>query len=370
MDRQTSLNLDLVRCVAAFGVFLCHFLQLGTSGIPPALPEPLGRLGVIVFFVLSGFVIDLVAHEKHRHFRGYVDARLARLLSVFLPAIALTFVADAIGRQLQPSLYQQFPEPFSWHTALSLPLFVTFLFENSWFSLRWLSNGPMWSIAYEFWYYLLFGIAFYLRGTLRAVLIGLAIALAGYKILVLMPVWLLGVGIRRWRGQWADVPPGARVAGLLAGLTALTLACTPKGFEILGPLRDAGRFLPGGNHVYFLSDYVLAIPVGVVVAALTVARQRASPRWVQVLVKAGAAGSFSLYLFHVPLILLSRSFGWYEPGSPSHWLAAAASVLMVCYALAAVTEARKAHWLARVASVTTWVHRSALRKAANGFERV
>jgi peptidoglycan/LPS O-acetylase OafA/YrhL len=59
---------------------------------------------VDVFFVLSGFVIAFVTTERESDGRSFAIARLARVYSVALPALVVTFVLDAIGRSIKPCL--------------------------------------------------------------------------------------------------------------------------------------------------------------------------------------------------------------------------------------------------------------------------
>ena len=61
MRPQLSVYMDAVRLAAAFVVLLAHASELMFEGVP--LPFP-GKDAVIVFFVLSGFVIAFVAREK------------------------------------------------------------------------------------------------------------------------------------------------------------------------------------------------------------------------------------------------------------------------------------------------------------------
>ena len=122
-----------------------------------------GRIGdaaVIVFFVLSGFVIAYVADTKERTIQVYAASRLARLWSILIPALAVTLIVDRIGLDLDPTVYE------GWGRSLAplsspLQLVPTAVFVNElWFAgIPPLSNAPAWSIAFEFWYYAIFGTA-------------------------------------------------------------------------------------------------------------------------------------------------------------------------------------------------------------------
>ena len=64
MTNALSLYLDALRFGAAFIVFLSHFGRV--SGGLFWQMQPYGRTAVLVFFVLSGFVIAWVTETKER----------------------------------------------------------------------------------------------------------------------------------------------------------------------------------------------------------------------------------------------------------------------------------------------------------------
>src|SRR5215472_235423 len=108
MTRSTSIYLDLVRFLAAATVFVAHanFDRL-TGGIPYLSHIDLAAASdaVIVFFVLSGFVIAYVADTKEKTLREFSLSRLARLWSVVIPALFLTLILDYAGSRISPALY-------------------------------------------------------------------------------------------------------------------------------------------------------------------------------------------------------------------------------------------------------------------------
>jgi peptidoglycan/LPS O-acetylase OafA/YrhL len=65
MNNLVSIRLDAIRAIAALSVFCSHFAQLGVAGTNSETLWTLGRLGVVAFFVMSGYVIAYVAECKH-----------------------------------------------------------------------------------------------------------------------------------------------------------------------------------------------------------------------------------------------------------------------------------------------------------------
>jgi peptidoglycan/LPS O-acetylase OafA/YrhL len=261
--------------------------------------------------------------------------------------LLLTWLADAAGRLLAPTLYTGYPSPWDLRLLASGPAFAFFLHESLSYGLRWLSNGPLWSIAYEFWYYVLYGIAVYFRGVARWLLLVLALAISGYKILLLSPLWLMGVMLYRRRNVVARLKSGT-VAGLaLVGMTSLFLLCSPTGYSALAKLRQIGVATFGANYsAYICWDLIIIVPVCMVMLAtihpLTAAPNEFFSRWIKLL----AGGTFSIYCFHVPLLVLLTATGIYDDSLWPQALLAALFTVAVCLALSMVTERKKTPWLA------------------------
>ena len=87
MNPNLSLYLDLTRFTAALLVFSNHaqLPELNGEWLTPL--GAFGREAVIIFFVLSGYVIAFVAATKERSGLEYAVSQLARLYSVVLPAL-------------------------------------------------------------------------------------------------------------------------------------------------------------------------------------------------------------------------------------------------------------------------------------------
>jgi peptidoglycan/LPS O-acetylase OafA/YrhL len=346
MNSLVSIRLDAMRAIAALSVFCSHFAQLGVAGTNSETLWTLGRLGVIAFFLMSGYVIAYVAECKHASLRDYMEARFARLYSVFIPAIALTATLDCLGRALDPTVYQSYPPINNVKVLAYIPFFLSFMFENSWFSLRWLSNGPFWSIAYEFWYYVVFGILIYWPKKRLAIPLAGALLLAGWKVLLLAPIWILGVLIYRYRKFVGQKIGALRLPLLLLSATTIIWLLSVRGWHWLEPFRLWGVSRLGhGFHSFFVGDYILAIPLALMLTVLTYAPAETASVVLKPFISWAAGFSFSLYLYHVPLILFLKATHVYATDSPGECVAAAVVVLSCVYLLATITEHKKHIWL-------------------------
>lgn len=348
MTPWLSFHLDLLRFAAAILVLLSHlgYERLGGGSFAWVRDYNLGSDAVALFFVISGLVIAYAAAEKDRDLRSFAFARATRIYSVAIPAVLLTLLLDGIGVRLAPEAYAGWwydPRP----AAEKLAVALTFTNELWLAPVRIGSNGPYWSLAYEVWYYVLFGLAAFLRPPLGLVLAGHVALLVGPAVLLLLPVWLTGVLAWRLiarapdldrRTAWlcALVPPLAYVALRAAGLPALLLGLTA---EVLG----AGTVRHG---LRFSDEFLWNALIGVLAALHLVGvwrlgRDRAPPasalagpvRWL-------AGASFSIYLVHYPALQLGAAF--LPPAMPAFLrsLLLLAGTLLLCLATAALFERR------------------------------
>src|ERR1700748_246533 len=99
MNRSTSLYLDLLRVIAAFGVVFVHADQPWFSNDLFVRPE-LGHRLVMIFFVLSGYLIAFTVEKKDKGAKQYLIDRVSRLYSVVVPALILTFLFDSLGEKI------------------------------------------------------------------------------------------------------------------------------------------------------------------------------------------------------------------------------------------------------------------------------
>lgn len=215
-----------------------------------------GHSSVIVFFVLSGFVIAYITDTKERFWVTYSASRLSRVYSVAVPALILTVLLDSIGRQLYPGSYDYPFDQFVVRLASSL-----LMLNEVWFaSITTFSNVPYWSICYELWYYVVFGVLTFLPGrvawwTAGGLLLGL-----GPKIIMLAPIWGAGVVLYRWRALqtlpmvWALAILSLSVLGLLAFFVADVEAITTAWLK---SLIGADWHAQLTFSKFFLSDYLL-----------------------------------------------------------------------------------------------------------------
>lgn len=341
LPKPFSIYLDLVRFVAAVLVYLYHSNQRWL--VKPILPlSDYGHSSVIVFFVLSGYVIAYVAHTKERDWASYTASRLSRLYSVAVPAVALTLLLDWGGRQLLPEVNNY---PFD----AFLPRIVgSLLMANEvWFvSITSFSNVPYWSICYESWYYVAFGLLVFVPLRRALWLCALLALLLGPKIVMLAPIWAMGTLLYHWR-RLAEIPEALGWLMALGGAAAIAL------FLHLGIEHAAGawfeRLLGTAQYTeftfsrFFLADYLLGALVTLHFAGMRrIAHHLAAPLLaVERQVRKLAAYTFTLYLLHQPLFLFWGSVinsDNSENSGYANWARTTVLVAISVVAVGALTE--------------------------------
>jgi peptidoglycan/LPS O-acetylase OafA/YrhL len=187
----SSMFLDALRFCAAVCVFLTHAKAIWYPETEnDALSSNLSHGAVVVFFVLSGFVIAHTTTKNHRSPKEYIIARLSRLYSIFFPAIIITIICALILKWQAPKVYQSYDQAKIVFKYISSMFFCN---EIWFFSSAPVINGPIWSLSYEFWYYAIFGAFYYKKPKLRGYILPLIVCfIAGPKILLMMFMWLLG----------------------------------------------------------------------------------------------------------------------------------------------------------------------------------
>jgi peptidoglycan/LPS O-acetylase OafA/YrhL len=341
LPRPFSLYLDCCRFLAAVLVVVSHFQPYGVIAADSAGWWPrLGRESVVVFFVLSGFVIACTTEHKNASLRDYCIARCTRIYSVALPLVLLGFAAAGalvVSGHATLADYYQLGKPW-----LYLPLHLLFMGELWSVSEPPPLLAPYWSLGYEVWYYVLFGAAFYLRGTRRLIAVGALLLFVGPKLWLLLPVWAAGVLTYRWQKTHTMTRPLAllgwcatlallaafKLSGLDTALRALALAVWP--FPGL-PLKSADRFL---------ADYLVCL---LVVANFLCARSAGFGVLLRVErpVRRVASYTFTLYLVHALVMRVWVTVYPHRASDAGDVALLVALIAVATWVIGQVTEHRK-----------------------------
>lgn len=219
---RVRAGLDLARAAAAMYVVLHH-----TTTGPISVVFSLGQEAVLVFFLLSGFVI--FANERERVVRpaGYYLRRLRRIYPPMLFAMLVSTALWATGL---------IDATFTWQSLVGTLLSaqdISFL-KPGVITDPYLGNDPLWSLSYEVFFYLVF--PFVMIGWRRStamtrwvVPVVSVVALASYFVVPNHLSLVMGYFIMWWAGAMAahlylgDGLRARKAVPELAGLIALSL---------------------------------------------------------------------------------------------------------------------------------------------------
>lgn len=268
----------------------------------------LGHSAVMIFFVLSGFFVGGAVLKKGEqfNFRQYLVARLSRLWTPLIPALLFTLLIDQAIRVVDPSILlgahngviNSGPTSLS-YSASALTFIANTAFVQTIFSPVYGTNGPLWSLAYEFWYYLLFPILVIILGLVpaskpkRVMLALLFLALSMFALQKLMfgfLIWLLGVGVYYAYtknllnfGKWFALP----------AFGALGVTLLDSKLHFLTP------WMPN------LSDLLLGIAFSFVLLSIRGMDINWQPmKYIRRFSIWLSDISYTLYIFHFPLVML------------------------------------------------------------------
>lgn len=344
----TRFQLDLTRAVAAQCVLIGHafdffnvFSFLGRPDPPPQIQ----RLAVVVFFLLSGF---LIARTLHRHrleglgFHSYLGDRAARIYSGLIPALLAIAVIDALPFDFFELDY--FEGDRSWRTALGNLLHLQ-LYPG--LDVPVFGTGePLWTLAIEWWLYVAAGAVMLARPGQRALAL-LLLPIAAVSVVAnlvggeghgIALTWLLGAGVYGLlqRGRRVSTNDSYRtsatpwaVGALLA--TALSVVWATQ--------LDA-------SHPAKAFDRILALCLAIVFYCLLRATQAVTWQPQAALkrpVVAVASYSYTLYLVHFSW--LTVLYQW-RGDVPDRWLLllGVVSSNLLAALLALVGERQRGRW--------------------------
>jgi peptidoglycan/LPS O-acetylase OafA/YrhL len=321
LSSNFSVYLDLVRFLAALSVVLQHTWWQFSPADHIDFP---GHEAVVFFFVLSGYVISYTASRPGMTLATYVQHRIARIVPV-------AWTALLIGLGL------------AWHKGQDalVPTLANMAFLGQ-SGLGWIEapdNMAYWSLNYEVWYYAIFGAWLFAPPRYRKPLVALMMVLAGPKIVMLLPVWLMGVWLVKHMPVLGRGQAWAVFAATIVATALLWL------FDVSDLIRAwFYHVCPPAWRAHHSTQVIYDLLLGVIVTAHFAAAARLAPgfAWLQRCarpIRYLAGLSFSMYAFHGPLGEV------YRPGM--HPIVFYTALAVGVFVLAQLTE-RRVGWFRRL----------------------
>lgn len=222
-DKKKYINLDIIRGLSALLVCVGHlrnvfFVDYSKLDHNPNLFEKifyfitsLGHEAVLMFFLISGFLVggSIIKNIHNFSFKIYLINRLSRLWIVLLPALFLTYLIDTQilfeNKDLFSGKYfdviHSGPKLSSYDLSVFTFLGNLFFLQNIFFN-TYGTIDPIWSLANEFWYYIIFPLFLMVLGLIKSnnykiIISSFLIILIFYflpmNIIKYFLIWLLGV---------------------------------------------------------------------------------------------------------------------------------------------------------------------------------
>lgn len=356
-DNLASKLLDSFRGIAAFLVLIqhvrAHFFQnyqdqINTNVIQKAfyMISALGHQSVMIFFVLSGYFISSSVlksiHSNSWSWRDYFINRVSRLMIVLIPSLILCAIWDLLGTHVlsaTPLYSGEMKETilnFSAIDRLSITNFLgNLFFLQGILTPTFGTNGALWSLSYEFWYYMIFPclvLAIVKRKWKYAFISFLMFFFVGKQITLYFFIWSIGYLI--------NVIPPLKIKSQLFRAVYISLASF---IFVVSVALSALHKLP-------LSDLIIALSFAFIIY-LVISFYNHTPMKNTVINKIPnffADFSYSLYLVHVPFItfiyalLLKLGFHKWEPSLKNILLGSLIVILAMIYAwfISIFTEAK------------------------------
>lgn len=191
-----SVYLNLVRVIATALVMVSHIPFTKSIGIFFS-KNNFAYDAVVIFFVLSGYVISYASEHIDKTLGNYTLNRFVRIFPVAFSAIILSFIIAKIGYAIAPNDHQSFYTSEYMIAQLNAPLkhiltTATFTNEIWWNDIRPFGNGPYWSLSYEVASYVIYGVLFFLNGKKKYIIATLLALSFGPKIVIMFFPWMLG----------------------------------------------------------------------------------------------------------------------------------------------------------------------------------
>lgn len=303
--------LDLIRGIAALLVVMGHLRSLMFESwnggnlfkfIFYAITS-LGHQAVIVFFVLSGFFVGgSFLADTSKDIIKYSIKRTSRFYTVLFPALCMTWIVDFIGinfsgaTELYSGNSPNYVLNYNVAERLGIDTFISNLFYfQDIFYPTYGSNDALWSLAYEFWFYIIFPAGYFLLyhsnkiyKIVSFLIVSLMLFFLGLKGLVFLFVWLIGVLV------------------FILNSSVFEKAILNKYIYLMMPLILMILYL---SYICnnLLSDFLLGIAFGLVLLILINIKDFKN-KFLKETSFFIAKISFSMYAIHLPFIILVVAF--------------------------------------------------------------
>jgi len=360
-----SQLIEACRWLGALVVLALHttnlFVNLGDIMSAPHAPpayvwwfltaQQFGHQAVVGFFVISGYLVGGAVlknlRDPLRKLQDYFIHRICRIYMVLAPALLMTFVFDQSGRWFFAGGDVYAWPIFEGHFTPKLFLATLVNLQSILFDYFG-TNGPMWSLACEFWYYILFPLltmpfAAGLGAKARWIPFLLGVALC--FLFARQPGWF-GFGFILWgMGALATRAPRPLIRSRSVALSIYACAVILIRLLVRGELLKTYPWIGDAADLFGATLFILVLlafrdgPVN----GYNLLRPHIHKKL--------ADFSFSLYAIHMPILIFARAGASWMMGEdwvtqlaqPTNYalaLVVMATIVLIAWGFSRLTEAK------------------------------
>lgn len=307
VSNDQSIRLDSLRGLSALLVAAAHAFQVFVAPVDHTLYGACGLLAqaaVMVFFVLSGFLIT--KSITRRYAAGFSASRYAadranRIVPPLIVSLAIClalwwlapFVFSTGTREfMQASTFMARPR----FEVDALSLAGSLLFLNGFITKNISANAPLWSLPFEVWYYVAAGLIAHYRGSLGAIAAIVLIACLGAmnKFFALYSlVWFAGSFVCIAHNNGYTLRRAIPAAGIAFSIFAIFIG----GYYLY---TFASFDSPAQINMKVVAIYNLSIGLSFSCFLLLLLQGRARST---VVLSGTSAFSYTLYVIHFPVLI-------------------------------------------------------------------
>jgi len=292
--------LEVCLGVAAFYVVLHHSRTMLPAAVQPLLL--FGQEAVILFFLLSGFVIHYTYYTKEWFDRGdFLWKRFVRIYPSFILVMLLSWIVDVASGSHDPDINMRI---FIYNL---LGLQDSQLQKPGIGYATFGGNDPLWSLGYEVWYYAFYAIVGAKNFEKNMLLVTMVSVVCcalftlypnkAWLTLFYLPLWWLGAAI-------AQTQLTQNNRGFLQGILSACIALLAYGvfqFRALSGIYKTIGFHPFIEIRHFVTGIAMAL-----VWVLMLKKLRMQSFTFLKPLSALAAVSYGIYVVHMPLMRITK----------------------------------------------------------------
>ncbi len=322
--------LELVRSLAAIYVVFYHIHQKINFGKAGDILFNFGQEAVMIFFVLSGFVILYSVENKAKELTPlkYFKARFLRIYPVFIISCIIAYACNCI-------IYN------AWVSIKITQFLSNVCMLQDFYSGKpgihvtpYMGNLPLWSLSYEWWFYMFFLVLFFYIKSNKAYIYVCIISCIGLITYLYYPnqislwfmyfiLWWLGAEVAKKYVNVSHNPRNLYVTFLTAVLMLIILILFAMYYK-----KDHALIF-GFFPVLFIRHFFAAILFAAFLWSVDVQKIKVSSTnflaWL-------APYTYAIYIFHYPLLNLFNSKNWLNG------ISGILLFLMVVFILSYITE--------------------------------